>query len=176
MNEMSVHDRLSRHLSKKCKFGSNVFIAPTAVVIGDVTLGDQASVWYNTVLRGDINSIVIGHRTNIQDGVVGHLSDDYPLVVGNDVTVGHGAVIHACTIGNECLIGMNSTILDGVKIGCQSIIAAGSVVPVGTEIPEGSLFAGVPGRVKRALGQVQRSNLKMWAEKYLAVANAHRKR
>lgn len=169
-----MEDRLSRYLSKKATLGKNVFIAPTAIVVGDVTLGDSSSVWYNAVLRGDINSIVIGDRTNIQDGVVGHLSDDYPLLVGNDVTVGHGAVIHACTIGDECLIGMNATILDGAKVGKQSIIAAGSVVPVGTVVPEGALFAGVPGVVKKILGDEQRSNLKNWADKYLVVSDAHR--
>lgn len=171
---MSVEERLSEFLSKKPLIGDDVFIAPGAVVVGDVTVGNNSSVWYNCVLRGDINSITIGFGTNIQDGVIGHLADDYPLIVGNMVTVGHGAVIHACTIEDECLIGMNATVLDGAHIGKQSIIAAGSVVPVGTVIPEGSLFAGVPGEVKKRLSVQQRSSLKTWAEKYLSVSRAHR--
>lgn len=171
---MSVEERLSEFLSKKPLIGDDVFIAPGAVVIGDVTVGNNSSVWYNCVLRGDINSITIGFGTNIQDGVIGHLADDYPLIVGNMVTVGHGAVIHACTIEDECLIGMNATVLDGAHIGKQSIVAAGSVVPVGTVIPEGSLFAGVPGEVKKRLSVQQRSSLKTWAEKYLSVSRAHR--
>ena len=97
-------------------------------MVGDVTIMDNASVWYQAVLRGDINYISIGKCSNIQDGVIGHLSDAYPLVVGI-MTVGHGAVLHACTIEDECLIGMNSTILDGARIGKHSIIAAGAVVP-----------------------------------------------
>jgi carbonic anhydrase/acetyltransferase-like protein (isoleucine patch superfamily) len=171
---LSVEERLSEFLSKKPLIGDDVFIAPGAVVIGDVTVGNNSSVWYNCVLRGDINSITIGFGTNIQDGVIGHLADDYPLIVGNMVTVGHGAVIHACTIEDECLIGMNATVLDGAHIGKQSIVAAGSVVPVGTVIPEGSLFAGVPGEVKKRLSVQQRSSLKTWAEKYLSVSRAHR--
>lgn len=171
---MSVEERLSEFLSKKPLIGDDVFIAPGAVVVGDVTVGNNSSVWYNCVLRGDINSITIGFGTNIQDGVIGHLADDYPLIVGNMVTVGHGAVIHACTIEDECLIGMNATVLDGAHIGKQSIVAAGSVVPVGTVIPEGSLFAGVPGEVKKRLSVQQRSSLKIWAEKYLSVSRAHR--
>ena len=148
---LSVEERLSKFLSKKPLIGTDVFIAPSAVVVGDVTLGNNSSVWYNCVLRGDINSITIGSGTNIQDGVIGHLADDYPLIVGNRVTVGHGAVIHACKIEDECLVGMNATVLDGAHIGKQSIVAAGSVVPVGTVVPEGSLFAGVPGKVKKIL-------------------------
>lgn len=170
---LSVEERLSKFLSKKPLIGTGVFIAPSAVVVGDVTLGNNSSVWYNCVLRGDINSITIGSGTNIQDGVIGHLADDYPLIVGNRVTVGHGAVIHACKIEDECLVGMNATVLDGAHIGKQSIVAAGSVVPVGTVVPEGSLFAGVPGKVKKILSVHQRSSLKILAEKYLSVARAH---
>ena len=125
---MSVEDRLSSFLGKKPTISNGVFIAPTAVVVGDVRLGEHSSVWYNAVLRGDINYISIGKETNIQDGVIGHLSDDHPLVVGNQVTVGHGAVIHACTIEDQCLIGMNATIINNLNIGYSTRIGAGSVV------------------------------------------------
>jgi carbonic anhydrase/acetyltransferase-like protein (isoleucine patch superfamily) len=170
---MSVRDRLSCFLGKKPTLSNGVFIAPNAVVVGDVRLGEYSSVWYNAVLRGDINYISIGKETNIQDGVIGHLADDHPLIVGSQVTVGHGAVIHACTIEDECLIGMNATILDGAHIGKQSIVAAGSLVPAGTHIPDGSLFAGVPGELKKTLNEKQRSSLAGWAQKYLEVSKAH---
>ena len=141
--------------------------------MGDVRLGKNANIWYGAVLRGDINSISIGEGSNIQDGVIGHLSDDYPLIVGNYVTVGHGAVIHACTIEDECLIGMNSTILDGARIGRQSIVAAGAVVSSGMEVPAGSLVAGIPATIKKTLSAERRTGLRKWAEKYLEVAKAH---
>ena len=141
--------------------------------MGDVRLGKNANIWYGAVLRGDINSISIGEGSNIQDGVIGHLSDDYPLIVGNYVTVGHGAVIHACTIEDECLIGMNSTILDGARIGRQSIVAAGAVVSSGMEVPAGSLVAGIPATIKKTLSAERRLGLRKWAEKYLEVAKAH---
>ena len=115
----------------------------------------------------------IGNFSNLQDGVIGHLSDEKPLIVGNYVTVGHGAIIHACRIEDECLIGMNATVLDGAVVGKQSIVAAGTVVPAGMLIPSGSLVAGVPGTIKRQLGVEQRNGLKKWAEKYLEVAKAH---
>lgn len=171
---MGVTERLSQFLCVKPTLGNGIFIAPTAVVLGDVRLGDRSSIWYNAVLRADINYISIGYDTNIQDGVVGHLADNYPLVVGNKVTVGHGAVLHACTIEDECLIGMNCTILDGARIGKNSIIAAGSLVPRGTQVPEGSLFAGLPGKVKKSLSEKEQSSIAGWADKYLEVAKAHR--
>lgn len=157
-------------------YGPDVFVAPTAVVIGDVQMDEGSSLWYGGVLRGDINSIKIGKFSNLQDGVIGHLADDFPLVVGKYVTVGHGAVIHACEIGDECLIGMNATVLDGAKIGKQSIVAAGSLVPAGMEVPAGSLVAGVPAKIKKELSVKEREDLKKWAEKYLAVAKAHREK
>jgi len=133
----------------------------------------QSSVWYQSVLRGDINYIEIGNFSNLQDGVIGHLSDNYPLIVGDYVTIGHGAVIHACRIEDECLVGMNATILDGAVIGRQSIIAAGAVVPSGLVVPEGSLVAGVPGKIKKLLSNEKRESLKGWAEKYIEVTKAH---
>src|SRR6266498_2166024 len=109
--------QLETFLRKEPTLGKEVYIAKTAVVLGDVTIGDYSSVWYNAVLRGDINRIVVGHHTNIQDNAVLHLADDYPCLVGNYVTIGHGAIVHACTIGDEVLVGMGATILDGAVIG-----------------------------------------------------------
>ena len=120
--------------------------ASTAVVVGDVTLGDHSSVWYHAVLRGDINYIKVGAYSNIQDGAVIHLADEYPCEIGDWVTVGHCAVVHACKVGDECLIGMNSTILDGAEIGAQSIVGANALVTQETKIPEGSLVLGSPAK------------------------------
>ncbi len=171
---MSVQHRLSKFLSKKPTIHSTAYVAVNATIVGDVTIGSKSSVWYQSVLRADINYISIGKCSNIQDGVIGHLSDDFPLIVGDYVTVGHGAVLHACTIEDECLIGMNSTILDGATIGKNSVVAAGAVVPVGMNVPEGSMVAGMPAKIKKSLPENERLKLKDWAEKYLAVSNAHR--
>ncbi len=113
-------------------------------MIGDVTLGDHVSVWYNAVLRGDINRIVVGHHTNIQDNAVLHLADDLPCIVGDYVTIGHSAVVHACTVRDECLIGMGAVVLDGAVIGRQCLIGARALVTQGCQIPEGSLVLGAP--------------------------------
>ena len=166
----SPGDRLDEFLRKKPALGKNVYIARGAVVVGDVTLGDGASVWYNAVLRGDINRIVVGAGSNIQDNSVLHLADDFPCIVGSYVTVGHSAIVHACTIGDECLIGMGAVILDGAEIGAQSLIGAKALVTQHTKIPAGSLVLGAPARVVRALTPEERSGLKYWAEKYVAYA------
>jgi gamma-carbonic anhydrase len=165
-----VRQQLDTFLRKTPTIGRGVYIAKTAVVIGDVTLGEQSSVWYHAVLRGDINRIVVGHHSNIQDNAVLHLADDYPCLVGNYVTVGHSAIVHACTIGNECLIGMGAVILDGAIIGDQSLIGARALVTQATEIPAGSLVMGAPARVIRALTPEERAGLKSWAEKYVSNA------
>src|SRR6266496_792769 len=119
-----VVERLETFLRKKPVIGQGVFIAHGAVIVGDVTLGDHSSVWYNAVLRGDINRIVVGHHSNIQDNAVLHLADDFPCILGNYVTVGHSAIVHACKIGDEVLVGMGAVILDGVVVGTQSLIGA----------------------------------------------------
>ena len=170
---MTVQERLDLFLSKEPHLDDEVFIAPGAIVIGDVRLGARSSVWYGCVLRGDINFIQIGEATNVQDGTVIHLSDDFSVIIGDYVTIGHAAVVHACVVENECLIGMNSTILDGAVIGHRSIVAAGSVVPQGMQVPPGSLVAGVPAKVKRALGEEEQASIRSWAEKYVVVAAVH---
>ncbi len=162
-----LDSQLDKFLGAKPALGNGVYIAQTAVVFGDVALGDHSSVWYHTVLRGDINRIVVGHHTNIQDNTVLHVADDYACLVGNWVTVGHSAIVHACTVGDECLIGMGATILDGAVIGEQCLIGANALVTQGMRIPSGSLGLGAPAKVKRALTGEERARLKWWAEKYV---------
>ncbi|WP_395741012.1 gamma carbonic anhydrase family protein [Prosthecobacter sp.] len=154
--------------------GEEVFIAPGAVVLGAVEMGAQSSVWYGAVLRGDINRIVVGAQSNVQDGSVLHVSDDHACVLGERVTVGHRAVVHACTVGDEVLVGMGAIILDGAQIGARSTIAAGALVTKNTVIPEGSLVVGSPARVVRTLSaEEQRANGQL-ALKYVEVSRRYR--
>ena len=166
----ALSDQLTRFLGQSPRLGKQVYIASTGVVIGDVTLGDFSSVWYHAVVRGDINRIVIGEGTNIQDNAVVHLADDYPALLGDYVTVGHSAIVHACTVGDEVLIGMGSTILDGAVIGARSVIGANALVTQGTKVPPGSLVLGSPGKVVRQLSEEEQKGLKHWADKYVANA------
>lgn len=165
MNKLAK--QLDRFLRKTPKLGPGVYIAKTAVVIGDVTLGAHSSVWYHAVLRGDINRIVVGHHSNIQDNSVLHLADDFPCLLGNYVTVGHSAIVHACKVGDEVLVGMGAVILDGAIIGKQSLIGARALVTQGTKIPPGSLVLGSPAKVVRKLSPEERAGLKHWATKYV---------
>ncbi len=143
---------LYEHLGIAPRLASDVFVADTATVIGDVEIGAQSSVWFSTVIRGDVFPIRIGARTNIQDGSVVHVTGGKAkTTVGDDVTVGHMALLHGCTVGNACLIGMGSIVLDGAVIGDECIVAAGSLVSPGTVVPPRSLVMGSPARVKRAL-------------------------
>lgn len=170
-----LEQQVEKHLKQTPRIGPGVFIAPGAVVLGDVTLGEGSSVWYNAVLRGDINRIEIGHHTNVQDNAVLHLADDYPCVLGNYVTVGHGAIAHACTIGDEVLVGMGATILDGAVVGDQTVVGAGSLITQRKEIPPGSLVMGSPAKVVRALTTEERKAIKVWAEKYVELAEYYLK-
>src|SRR5215831_19885371 len=158
---MSKLDKqLDRFLRKQPRLGKGVYIVRGAVVLGDVTLGDYSSIWFNAVLRGDINRIVVGHHTNIQDNCVLHLADEHPCVLGDYVTVGHGAIVHACTVGSEVLVGMGSRLLDGVVVGEQSIIGAGALVTQGQQISPGSLVLGAPAKIARTLSPQERAELK----------------
>jgi carbonic anhydrase/acetyltransferase-like protein (isoleucine patch superfamily) len=150
------------------------FIAPGAVVIGDVTLAEGSSVWYASVLRGDIHHIRVGAQSNVQDGSVLHVSDTHPCVLGERVTVGHRAIVHAATVEDEVLIGMGAIVLDGAHIGARSIIAAGALVTKGTVIPEGSLVLGSPAKVVRPLTTEERAANKALALKYVEVARRYR--
>ena len=159
--------QLDTFLRQRPRLGTDVFIAHGAVVIGDVTLGDSSSVWFNAVLRGDINRIVVGHHTNIQDNAVLHLADNLPCLVGNYVTVGHSAIVHACTVGDETLIGMGATILDGAVIGSQCLIGANSLITQGVRIPDRSLVLGSPAQIIRALSVEEILKLKLSAQHYV---------
>lgn len=173
---MTVEERLTKYLDQTPKVDASTYIAKGAVVIGAVTLAKESSIWHNCVLRGDINQIEIGESSNLQDGSVVHLADDFGVKVGKFVTIGHCAMIHACEIGDECLIGMQATILDGAIIGSQSIVGAGALVTKGTQIPEGSLVLGAPAKVVRSLSKTERSEIKAMAEKYVSVAREHKRR
>ena len=129
------------------------FIAQGAVLCGDVTLGNNVSIWYNAVIRGDMAPITIGDNSNVQECSVLHVSENIPLTIGQGVTVGHGAILHSCEIGDNSLIGMGAIILDNAKIGKNCIIAAGALVTGGTEIPDGSLVMGSPGKVRREMAE-----------------------
>jgi len=170
---MTVHDRLARHLGRSPDTARAAFVAPNATVVGDVTLGPRSSVWYGCVLRGDINAIVVGEGSNVQDGTIVHLADNHGVRVGNFTTIGHAAIIHACEIGDECLVGMGATVLDGAVIGDGCIIGANALVTQRFVAPPGSMILGAPAKVVRPLRPEERAGLRGWAEKYIAVAGAH---
>lgn len=145
----------------------SAFIASGARIIGDVAIGELASIWFNVVLRGDVHFIRIGRRTNIQDLTMCHVTHRrFPLVIGDDVTVGHSAVLHGATIGDRVLIGMGATVLDNAAIGAESLIAAGTLVREGFNVPAGTLVAGVPGKIIRDLTDVERTNIAEGATNY----------
>lgn len=173
-NTVTHQQRIQHYFSQLPQTAGALFVADNATCIGAVRLGERSSVFYQAVLRGDINEIVIGEETNIQDGVVVHVSDDYPCIVGNRVTVGHKAILHACTIEDECLIGMGATVLDGAVIGARSIVGANALVTGRFRAPPGSMILGSPAKVVRMLTQEEQEALPLWAEKYLLVAEAHR--
>jgi carbonic anhydrase/acetyltransferase-like protein (isoleucine patch superfamily) len=170
---MTLEERLERHLGRKPDTSGAAFIAASATVVGDVALGPDSSVFFGAVLRGDINEIRVGEGTNIQDNAVVHLADELGAHIGAWCTIGHGAIIHACTIGDGCLIGMGATVLDGAVIGENSLVGANSLVPQHFQCPAGSLVFGSPARVIRTLTAQEQGALKVQAEKYVGVARAH---
>ena len=152
------------------------FVAPTAVVIGDVRLGARASVWYTAVLRGDMAPITIGPDSNIQDGTIVHVDEGVPCTVGARVGVGHRAILHGCTVEDDSLIGMGSILLNHVRIGRGSVVAAGAVVPEGVDVPPGSLVMGVPGRIVRQVDPALSERIAGTWRHYIEQARAHRER
>jgi carbonic anhydrase/acetyltransferase-like protein (isoleucine patch superfamily) len=153
---------------------SEYYVADSASVIGNVTLGSQASIWFGAVLRGDIEPIIIGDRSNIQDNSVAHTSHGEPVVLGTDVTVGHQVTLHGCRIGNNCLIGMGAILLDGCESGDNCIIGAGSLVGPGREIPAGSLALGTPAKVIRKLSAEDFDHIRGFAARYVALQSRYR--
>lgn len=149
---------------------TSAYLAPGAQIVGDVTLGERCSVWYNAVLRGDCAPIVVGAETNLQDAAVIHCSTGAPAVIGSGVTVGHGAILHSCTIGDCSLIGMGAIVLDGATVGRECLVGAGALVTPRTVIPDGTLAVGSPARVKRSLTPEERAHLRENAEEYLQLA------
>ena len=149
------------------KLGERVFIAEGAVIVGDVEIGDHSSVWFNAVIRGDVNYIRIGKHTNIQDGSILHvMKDQYPLILHDYVTVGHGVMLHGCEIASNCLIGMRATILNSAKVGAHSIVGANALITEGTVIPERSLVMGLPAKVKRQLTDEEVAHIDEYARRY----------
>ncbi|MCE2402529.1 gamma carbonic anhydrase family protein [Candidatus Poribacteria bacterium] len=146
---------------------SSVFVAPGAMIIGDVTIGEESNVWFNCVLRGDLEPIRIGYRTNIQDGTVIHMDKEIPCLIGDDVTIGHGAILHSCAIENEALIGMGAILLTGCKIGERAIVAAGTLVPEGQEIPPGTVAMGVPAKVRREATEAEFERVRHGKDDYV---------
>ncbi len=165
---------ISSRLKSGPRLHPTAYVALNATVIGDVTLAEESSVWYGAVLRGDINRIIVGARSNIQDCAVIHLANDFPAIVGERVTVGHSAIVHACTVEDEVLVGMGAIILDGAEIGARSIIGANALVTGGTKIPAGSLVLGSPAKVVRRLSRDEQANIKTWALKYVETAKRFR--
>lgn len=162
------------HLGTSPHIAPGAFIAPGAVILGDVSIGEQSSIWYGCVLRADIQAIRVGRGSNLQDGVIVHLASDRGTTVGNWVTCGHRALLHACTIGDEVLIGMGAIVMDGVVVGDRSIIGAGALLTKGLSVPPGSLVIGSPAKVVRPLSDEEQGGIRGWAEKYVQVAREHR--
>jgi carbonic anhydrase/acetyltransferase-like protein (isoleucine patch superfamily) len=150
------------------------FIAPGAVVLGQVTLAARSSVWYGAVLRGDVDAILIGEATNVQDGAIVHVDEGIPARIGARVGVGHRAILHGCTVEDDCLIGMGCVLLNGAHIGTGSVVAAGAVVPEGTRVPPGSLVVGVPARVTRPVDDALRERIRHTWQHYVTEAERHR--
>jgi len=159
---------------QKPRLGARVFVDASAQVIGDVELGEDASVWMNTVIRGDVNAIRLGARTNVQDSCVLHVSSADPTVLGEEVTVGHSVTLHGCRIERRCLIGIGAIVLNGAVVGEESIIAAGSLVPEGMAIPPRSLAMGTPAKVRRELTEEERAGLRRYAESYVGYKETYR--
>ncbi len=169
----SIQFRLARHLGQTPDTTQALFVAANATIVGDVVLGASSSVFYGAVLRGDIQEIRVGEGTNIQDNAIIHLADELGAHIGAWCTIGHAAIIHACTIEDECLIGMGATVLDGARIGARSIVGANSLVPQRFTCPPGSMVYGSPAKIVRPLTEEEKNSLRPWAEKYVEVAKAH---
>ncbi|OGX27519.1 MAG: gamma carbonic anhydrase family protein [Omnitrophica WOR_2 bacterium RIFCSPHIGHO2_01_FULL_49_10] len=167
---------IAKFLNRKPKIAKTAFVAPDAQLIGSVEIGGHSSIWFNVVARADINKIKIGSYTNIQDGSVLHVDDELGVHIGDHVTVGHNAIIHACRIGDHALVGMGAIILNGAEIGKGSIVAAGGVVRENSKIEDYTLVAGVPARVIRKLSEEEKKENIYWAKKYSSLAEEYKRK
>lgn len=173
--ELSRQPDIRPYRGKHPQIAASAYIDPAAVIIGDVVIGDDSSVWPCSVIRGDVHYIRIGARTNIQDGCVLHvMRDEHPLILGDDVTIGHSVTLHGCTIESRCLVGMGAVILNGVHVGAGSIVAAGTLLLEGAKIPPGSLVVGHPGKVRRALTAIDQASIDAYAKRYVEYKNIYR--
>ncbi|HYW77248.1 MAG TPA: gamma carbonic anhydrase family protein [Gammaproteobacteria bacterium] len=174
---------MSQHFDSRPQLGHDVYIAETATLIGDVHLGDECSVWPQAVIRGDVNAIRIGARSNVQDGCILHVTHDgphtpggYALEIGEEVTLGHGAILHGCRIGNRCLIGIRATVLDGAMVEDEVLLGAGALVAPGKRLESGYLYHGQPARKIRRLSDTEREALAYSARHYVELARRYRER
>jgi carbonic anhydrase/acetyltransferase-like protein (isoleucine patch superfamily) len=165
---------LSKFKDSVPRVSTSATIFPGAKIIGNVTIGDDSSIWFNSVLRGDINRIEIGRMTNIQDLSLCHVVDELPCVIGDFVTVGHSSIIHACTVGSQVLVGMGATVLDGAVLEDRSMVAAGALVPPGMVVPSGTMVVGRPAKVMRVLTDEELDSIRARAEKYAKLARLYR--
>ncbi len=170
---LELRDRLKTFLHAQASIHPEAYIATSARLVGDVRIGKHCSLWPFVAARGDLNYITIGDETNVQEGAILHLSESHPLVIGKGVTVGHKAILHACTVEDHCLIGMQATVLDGATIGEGSIIGAGALVPQGMRVPPRSLVLGIPGRIVRPVSEAEYEHILDSARLYIELAKAH---
>ena len=166
-------ETIARNIRTAPRIAPDAYIADDATVVANVEVGPEASVWHQAVLRGDVAPVVLGARSNVQDGAVVHTADDLPAIIGQLVTVGHKAIVHACTVEDEVLVGMGSIILDGAHIGTRSIIGANATVKQDMEVPPGSLVLGTPGKVVRTLSEAEQDEIKMWALRYVRLSREY---
>jgi len=164
---------IARNIRTAPRIAADAYIARDATVVANVEIGPEASVWHQAVMRGDVAPIVLGAQSNVQDGAVVHVADDLPALIGKLVTVGHKAIVHACTVEDEVLVGMGAIILDGARIGTRSIIGANATVKQGMEVPPGSLVLGTPAKVVRTLSESEQDEIKMWALRYVRLSREY---
>ena len=166
-------ETIARNIRTAPCIAPDAYIASGATVVANVEIGPEASVWHQAVLRGDAAHVVLGPQSNVQDGAVVHVADELPAVIGRLVTVGHKAIVHACTVDDEVLVGMGAIVLDGAHIGTRSIIGANATVKQGMEIPPGSLVLGTPAKVVRTLSESEQDEIKMWALRYVRLSREY---
>ena len=166
-------ETIARNIRTAPRIAPDAYIAGDATIVANVEVGSEASVWHQAVLRGDVAHVVLGAQSNVQDGAVVHTADDLPAVIGRLVTVGHKAIVHACTVEDEVLVGMGAIILDGARIGTRSIIGANATVKQGMEVPPGSLVLGTPAKIVRTLSSDEQEEIKMWALRYVRLSREY---